>query len=241
MIEEVLKNSQTVITSDYVTVEKLNNEILIIYESLTPIRETSHTHKNKEFLDSLTAESLALIPDLQQFEDIVKETFEVYEINGSSTYICYPVIDETLFDEYEIDYQQREICDIVVRNWKEFNFVLRKDTFGKNPFTPENGLVESMKSEKPYTMSDAFLLENKISILRIQNYLSFKFPLVNKIATNLMREDVIKSDFVDSIKNQAVNKVVDMEKDVYFPVYKKKCRDEVSVGFYGAASFFHGI
>ncbi|MBR4320335.1 MAG: recombinase zinc beta ribbon domain-containing protein, partial [Oscillospiraceae bacterium] len=52
---------------------KLNNEILMIYESLTSIREISHTHKNKELLDSLTADSLALLPDLQQFEDTVKE------------------------------------------------------------------------------------------------------------------------------------------------------------------------
>ena len=56
MIEEALKNSETVIPSDY-----------------EAIRENSHTHKNKEFLDSLTAESLALLPDLQQFEDTVEE------------------------------------------------------------------------------------------------------------------------------------------------------------------------
>ena len=73
MIEQALANSETVIPSDYATIEKLNNEILMIYESLTPIREISHTHKNKELLDSLTADSLALLPDLQQFEDTVKE------------------------------------------------------------------------------------------------------------------------------------------------------------------------
>ncbi|MBR7083839.1 MAG: hypothetical protein IKI37_01490, partial [Oscillospiraceae bacterium] len=56
MIEQALKSSEFVISADYET-----------------IRENSHTHKNKEFLDSLTAESLALIPDLQQFEDTVKE------------------------------------------------------------------------------------------------------------------------------------------------------------------------
>lgn len=64
MIEESLKNSETVIPSDYVT-----------------IRENSHTHKNKEFLDSLTAESLALIPDLQQFEDVTK--YEIQTIKES--------------------------------------------------------------------------------------------------------------------------------------------------------------
>ena len=64
MIEEALKNSETVIPSDY-----------------EAIRENSHTHKNKEFLDSLTAESLALIPDLQQFEDVTK--YEIQTIKES--------------------------------------------------------------------------------------------------------------------------------------------------------------
>lgn len=59
--------------SDYVTIRKLNDEILMMHEAITPIRMDSHTHKNKELLDSLTADSLALLPDLQQFQDSVKE------------------------------------------------------------------------------------------------------------------------------------------------------------------------
>ncbi len=52
------------------TISELEISVPSDYEA---IRENSHTHKNKEFLDSLTAESLALIPNLQQFEDTVKE------------------------------------------------------------------------------------------------------------------------------------------------------------------------
>ena len=75
MIEEALKNSETVIPSDYVTVEKLNNEILMIYESLTPIRETSHTHKNKELLDSLTADSLVYCLIYSSLKTLSKKIF----------------------------------------------------------------------------------------------------------------------------------------------------------------------
>jgi len=59
--------------SDYVTIRKLNDEILMVHESITPIRLASHSHQNKELLDSLDADSLALLPDLQQFEDTIKE------------------------------------------------------------------------------------------------------------------------------------------------------------------------
>ncbi|MBR4318434.1 MAG: hypothetical protein IKP69_00090 [Oscillospiraceae bacterium] len=81
MIENALKNSEAVIPSDYVTIQKMNDEILMIHESITPIRENSHTHQNKELLDSLTADSLALLPDLQQFEDVTK--YEIQTIKES--------------------------------------------------------------------------------------------------------------------------------------------------------------
>ena len=153
--------------------------------------------------------------------DTARYAFEVYDINGASTYICYPVVDTDLVDDVTKDSIQREICDIVVNNWKSFNFTLRKDTFGVNPFTPENGLMESMRADKPYTMSDAYMLENKIQILRMQNYMTFKFPMVNNTANNLRREEIIKSDFVDYVKQESINRIVDMEKDVYFPVYRE--------------------
>lgn len=153
--------------------------------------------------------------------ETARYAFEVYDVNGASTYICYPVVNTDLVDEVTEDTIQREICDIVVNNWKSFNFTLRKDTFGVNPFTPENGLMESMRADKPYTMSDAYMLENKIQILRMQNYMTFKFPMVNNTANNLRREEIIKSDFVDYVKQESINRIVDMEKDVYFPVYRE--------------------
>ena len=64
MIEEAVKNSEIVIPADY-----------------EAIRENSHTHENKELLDSLTADSLALLPDLQQFEDVTK--YEIQTIKES--------------------------------------------------------------------------------------------------------------------------------------------------------------
>ena len=60
------------------TISELEISVPSDYEA---IRENSHTHKNKEFLDSLTAESLALIPDLQQFEDVTK--YEIQTIKES--------------------------------------------------------------------------------------------------------------------------------------------------------------
>ena len=150
----------------------------------------------------------------------IKITFEITEINGSSTYIAYPVIDSNTIDSIAENELQREYCNIIVNNWKAFTFTVRKDTFGRKPLTVENGLMDSMSATLPYSISDAYLLENKIEIFRIQNYLSFKFPLLSKTANNLRREEIINNDFVEDIKRESINTIVDMEKDVYYPVYK---------------------
>jgi hypothetical protein len=150
----------------------------------------------------------------------IRITLEVTEKNGLNTYLAYPVIDDDTIDATIEDEIQREYCDIIVKNWKTFNFSVRKDTFGNKPLTVENGLMKSMVSKFPYTLHNDYLLENKIEILRMQNYLSFNFPLPFKTANNLRREEIIKNEFVDYIKSESINTIVDMEKDVYYPVWK---------------------
>lgn len=153
-------------------------------------------------------------------DEKIKITLEVTEINGSSTYIAYPVIDNDTIDEITENELQREYCNMIVNNWKSFSFAVRKDTFGDKPITVENGLMDSMTATLPYSISNAHLLEKEIELFRMQNYLSFKFPLSNRTANNLRREGIIKDDFVDYIRSESVNTIVDMEKDVYYPVWK---------------------
>lgn len=58
--------------SDYATKELLENEILSVHEAMIPLTRELHSHKNMAILDMLTAEQLALLSDLQQFEDSTK-------------------------------------------------------------------------------------------------------------------------------------------------------------------------
>ena len=145
--------------------------------------------------------------------------YEVTEVNGSSTYILYPVVDDETIDNISKDKFQREINEIVRENWKSFAFYVRKDTFGRNELTVENGLMNAMSAETPYTASDVYLLEKEIELLRINNYLSFKFPISNISSNNLMTEDILRNDFADSVKKNSINEIVDMEKDVYYPMW----------------------
>ena len=58
--------------SNYATKERLNEEILSVRESMIPLTRELHSHRNKAVLDTLTAEDVAALGGLQQFEDGVQ-------------------------------------------------------------------------------------------------------------------------------------------------------------------------
>ena len=58
--------------SDYATKQALADEALAIREAMIPLTRELHSHENMAVLDSLTAEQLALLEGLQQFEDSTK-------------------------------------------------------------------------------------------------------------------------------------------------------------------------
>lgn len=154
------------------------------------------------------------------FKDIFDIDFRVTEYNGANTYLCYPIVDNDEIGAFELDGLQRELTSIVMENKEVFNFSLKNTTFGEEPLYPENGIVSAITTVSPFTLSLAYGLENKISIRRVNRYLSFNFPLINRVGDNLMREDVITNQFVNEIKEDSINNIVDMEKDVYYPAFK---------------------
>ena len=56
----------------HVGAERLEYEVLAIRESMIPLTRELHSHKNMAVLDILTAEQLAMLGGLQQFEDSTK-------------------------------------------------------------------------------------------------------------------------------------------------------------------------
>ena len=58
--------------SDYATKKALVDETLAIREAMIPLTRELHSHENMAVLEMLTAEQLALLSDLQQFEDSTK-------------------------------------------------------------------------------------------------------------------------------------------------------------------------
>ena len=78
--QEWLDSLKTIVDpSDYATIDQLNEEIFAIRESMIPLTRELHSHQNLATLDLLTDEEMALLGDLQQFEDRTK--YDIQTIN----------------------------------------------------------------------------------------------------------------------------------------------------------------
>lgn len=59
---------------------------------------------------------------------------------------------------------------------------------------------------------------------------SINIPIVNNFDTNLYQNELLNEYFVENEKKKAINRIVDIEKDVYYPsiyTYNKKSQDDV--------------
>ena len=143
--------------------------------------------------------------------------------NGSKTYMCYPSVDETdVFNTDDASAIRKYITDLVVRNKSDFTFYVRNDVFGESEIYPDTYLYDAAMAEKPFTTSEKL----NISLYKINAYANVKFPIVNRIANDILREDIISHEYSDVIKGNSLTNIVDMEKDIYYPVYDyETCKD----------------
>ena len=61
------KDGETLDSSSnaYATNERMNEQILLLREAIAPLEHISHSHQNKDVLDSFTADMLSSLEDLQ--------------------------------------------------------------------------------------------------------------------------------------------------------------------------------
>lgn len=143
--------------------------------------------------------------------------FTVTEKNGSNFYICYPSIEtESIYSDYDISDTRKYLCNRVIYNKDNFTFLIRNDIFGESQIYPETYLYDAVIAKKPFCTSEKL----NLSIFKVNTYVNFKLPIVNSLENNLLRSDIIKSQFSKAISDRSRTSIVDMEKDVYYPVRK---------------------
>lgn len=143
---------------------------------------------------------------------------EVLRVIGSSTFLCSPLVDSNDMTPNDAESERRWIIDEIVSNSESFTFSIKKVVFGREKLMPEISLVESMSCKHPITVSGVEDLYESFTISKLISHISLRLPMTPRISHNLMAEDIVNNVFVDYVKSNSLNDIVDMEKDIYHPV-----------------------
>ena len=82
------------------------------------------------------------------------------------------------------------------------------------PFYKKQNSVDTIYSSDYYYN----LFKNLVLFSNI-GYISVKFPMVMKDGGDTIQDDIISKEFFEYQKKLAINKIIDMEKDVYVPKF----------------------
>lgn len=89
-------------------------------------------------------------------------------------------------------------------------------------------ITETVETDISGNLSGIEILRENFLFTEFTNYyfeyeravVNIPMPLSNSFETNLYQSDLLQEYFVEDEKRKAINKIVDLEKDVYYPVIK---------------------
>lgn len=82
------------------------------------------------------------------------------------------------------------------------------------PFYNSNSMNENVFSSDYY-----FNLFISLKLFCNVGYISIKLPIISKSGGDPIQSDIVNSKFFDKEREKAINPIIDMEKDIYYPKY----------------------
>ena len=159
--------------------------------------------------------------------------FNIVSVEGSSLLICEPSLNLREYDSTFIDSMASIFCDTFIQRQEHVKIYSKNRAFGTRIITPEIGFANNDDAESSSTYDD--ILENLV-LFTNDGYIQIKLPLEMNVANNAMQEDIVTRDFYEAEKKKAINSIVDMEKDVYVPMYMDKNKL-----YSGSQTVFHPV
>lgn len=165
----------------------------------------------------------------------VTNEFFVNSIEGSSLLICVPNFNYYEYDQNFIDEMSPMLCEYYVNNSEFVKIHSKNRAFGIREITPNIGLIMYSGAT---SSNDYYDILEKLKLYTNTGYIQLKLPLTMNVANNAMQEDIVERDFYNTEKEKAINPIVDMEKDVYVPMFMEKKTD---VDYKGSSTNFSAV
>lgn len=145
-----------------------------------------------------------------------KYELQIAGLEGAQMLICSSISSEDdIFEQKRIN---SEICD----NVEHFHFYFKNTLFGDRKITPMIGAESSLLADHPISSKTITNFDNGLIINQIHNYITLPIGLGEKVDPSINKDDITQNEFVNDRIVENINNTVDMEKDVYYPAFKKE-------------------
>lgn len=141
---------------------------------------------------------------------------KIIDIKGNSLLICEPYIDENEFTSEYIYNKQYALASELVKEQNSYGALYKNGIFGEMPVTEDLAFLYTStpkSSDDYYNLFDDLVIETKTG------YINLPLTFGTSTSNNIVQGDLIEKEFVEKERKSHINRVVDMEKDVYIPKY----------------------
>ena len=145
---------------------------------------------------------------------------EIDDMLGSNNLICKAYLPTYLLSQETEEEINSYIIQVVITNSTDFYVNAFNKIFGIRSIDPYLPFYKKQYSVDTIYSSDYYynLFKNLVLFSNI-GYISVKFPMVMKDGGDVIQDDIVSKEFFDYQKKLAINKIIDMEKDVYVPKF----------------------
>ena len=111
------------------------------------------------------------------------------------------------------------VVNLIKNNQDKFTFYKQDTVFPLD--TLNDNRIEDITDET-YRF-----FNNRFAILKPNSYVVLPMLFQNTMANNHWQEKTVQRDYFDKTMNDSINRIIDMERDVYYPAFQ--CEDEVKL------------
>lgn len=141
--------------------------------------------------------------------------FQIIDTVGSSLFVCVPYFEREEYDDDFIDTMSFLLCDFYISNKISVIAYAKNNAFGTREITPNIGFVGNTNATSSNDYYDLF----KNLVLYVNTgYIQMDIPFTINTGLNGLQEDIVNG-FFRSEREKAINPIIDIEKDVYTPMY----------------------
>lgn len=137
---------------------------------------------------------------------------KVDEVVGVNMIRC--TLNTNIVNETDMVSECIGACTTVQNNFGSFVFQNHNNMFGDRDIVPIEGMEDGIIG------SDTDIdLASYIEIYKVLDYVNIPIALDLEVANNVQQEIVLEDEFFNVEKENAINRIVDMERDIYYPAY----------------------